>query len=385
MVAGVLPLDGALAARWSVSGAWQMPVGAPELLGVPGSPDEPAFLVNRGVEREHHHVTHQGVDLVNGRSGDPVRAAASGLVVIACDGDNGNGYGGHVVIAHRLEDERTVYTVYAHLELGSVAVSAGDLVCAGDPLGRVGRSGRASTPHLHFEVREPDGLEDRWENTPVVDPLAFVADHAGSPLAGLSNDDTPGAYLRWAAGENLIRRPVDPATALTRGTWWRMLGQAAEGGVAGGSTSGEELRDSLMADGLLPEEESGAPADEHIAWGELARDVKRLREVGVRIPHGPLPAADHEAACEARFGQRAPASHPGALRRRDGEPTLTDASLLLADLSGPLSESRPAPPGTTVKASAATLRHERHGSRAERAERARAKRLKEKRTRRKRR
>ena len=372
MVAGVLPLDGPLAGRWTVAGAWQLPVGAPELLGVPGAPDEPAFLVNRGIERLHHRVTHQGVDLVNGRSGDPVRAAASGLVALAYDGDNGNGYGGHVVIAHRLEDDRTVYTVYAHLERGSVTVRAGDLVCAGDPLGRVGRSGRASTPHLHFEVREPDGLEERWENTPVLDPLAFVADHADSPLPGLADDDSPAAYLRWAAGEGLIHKPAGPATALTRGTWWRMLGHAAEGSRARATTSGEALRDSLMADGLLPEEEAGAPADERIAWGELARDVKRLGEVGVRIPHGPLPAADHEAACEARFGQRAPASHPGALRRRDGEPTLADASLLIADLCGPRPEPQIAPAGPPVKTSAASMRRGERGAGAARPKHAQA-------------
>lgn len=143
-----------------------------------------------------------------------------------------------------------------------------------------------------------------------------------------------------------------------------MLGRAAEGGRDRGAVSGEALRDSLMADGLLPEEESGAPADEHLGWGELARDVKRLREAGVRIPHGPLPAADHEAACEARFGQRAPASHPGALRRRDGEPTLIDACLLLADLSGPLPESQAARPARSVKASEASLRRDTHGPRA---------------------
>jgi len=119
-----------------------------------------------------------------------------------------------------------------------------------------------------------------------------------------------------------------------------------------------------MEDGLLPEEEAGAPADEHIAWGELARDVKRLREVGVRIPHGPLPAADHEAACEARFGQRAPASHSGALRRRDGEPTLADASLLLADLCGPRPETQITPAGASAKASAAPKRRgKRRGKR----------------------
>ncbi len=356
MVAGVLPLDPSLDARWTDAGAWRMPVGAPELLGVPGAPDEPAFQVNRGIERSRHHVTHQGVDLVNGRSGDPVRAAASGLVTLACDGDNGNGYGGHIVIAHRLEGGQTVYTVYAHLERGSVAVRAGDVVCAGDPLGRVGQTGHASTPHLHFEVREPDRLDERWENAPVIDPLAFVADHESSPQPGVTDDDPPRAYLRWATGEGLLEGPADPAAALTRGTWWRMVARAVEGGRGRAGLGAAALRDSLMADGVLPEEEDGAPADEQIAWEELARDVKRLAQVGVRIPHGPLPAADHEAACEARFGQRAPASHPGALRHRDGEPALADASLLLADLSGPRPEPRIVRGGKLVKASPASLR-----------------------------
>jgi hypothetical protein len=356
MLAGVLPLDGALEERWAAAGAWRMPVGAPELLGVPGAPDEPAFRVVRGIERSRHRVTHQGVDLVNGRSGDPVRAAASGIVAVAYDGDNGNGYGGHVVIAHRLEDGLVLYTVYAHLERGSVSVRAGDVACAGDPLGRVGSSGRASTPHLHFEVREPDRADDRWEKTAVIDPLAFVADHAGSPLLGVADDETPGTYLRWAAGEGLLAKPADAATALTRGQWWRMLARAVEGGRGHAGAGAEALRDSLIDDGVLPEEEAGAPAGEHLTWEELARDVKRLREIGLRVPHGPLPAADHEAACEARFGQRAPASHPGALRRREGEPTLADVSMLVADLSGPRPEPQVGRSGADTRAASASLR-----------------------------
>jgi hypothetical protein len=363
-VAGVLPFDSTLDERWSVAGAWCMPVGSPELLGLPGAADEPVFQVNRGIERARHRVTHQGVDLVNGRAGDPVRAAASGLVALAVDGDNGNGYGGHVVIAHRIDDEHTVFTVYAHLLRGSVAVRAGDVVCGGDPVGRVGQTGRASTPHLHFEVREPERPDERWENSPVIDPLAFIADRAGSPLPELADDGAPRAYLRWAAGEGMIQKPVDVALPLTRGVWWRAIGRAVEGGYGG--ATGEALRDSLMDEGVLPEEEAGAPADEHLTWDEMARDVKRLGQVGVRIAHGPLPAADHEAACEARFGQRAPASHPGALRHRAGEPEIADACLLIADLCGPRPEPRLSPGGKTVKASAAALRrakqhrHEKH-------------------------
>ena len=189
----------------------------------------------------------------------------------------------------------------------------------------------------------------------MLDPLAFVADHAGSPpprsRTAADDPDERRTYVRWAAGEGLLDRPADAATRrCTRGAWWRMLARGRGRAAARWRARRGAARFAHRADGVLPEEEGGAPGDEHSRWEELARDVKRLREIGVRIPHGPLAAAaDHEAACEARFGQRAPASHPGALRRREGEPTLADASLLLADLSGP----RPGPqlgPGSAPRA-----------------------------------
>jgi murein DD-endopeptidase MepM/ murein hydrolase activator NlpD len=122
LLAGVFPLDADMSDRWALAGAWQLPVGSPVRLGDPATADEPAFQLNRGLEWTRGRATHQGADLANGRSGDTVRAAASGLVTLATDGDNGNGYGGHVVIAHRMADERVVYTVYAHLERGSIVL-----------------------------------------------------------------------------------------------------------------------------------------------------------------------------------------------------------------------------------------------------------------------
>ena len=65
-----------------------------------------------------------------------------------------------------LEHDDGRVTMYLHLMQGSVAVEVGDAVRCGDLLGVVGSSGNSSTPHLHFEVLDPDGS--------VVDPYAGV-------------------------------------------------------------------------------------------------------------------------------------------------------------------------------------------------------------------
>ena len=64
-------------------------------------------------------------------------------------------------------------TQYCHMASGSLAVKPGELVKAGQPLGRVGLSGLTEYPHLHFTVRHKGA---------VVDPFAYgaTADSCGS-------------------------------------------------------------------------------------------------------------------------------------------------------------------------------------------------------------
>jgi lysozyme family protein len=87
---------------------------------------------------------HAGLDFP-ASYGASVRAAASGHVVRA--GWDSGGYGYLVVIAHR----SGVRTFYAHLS--SLSVRRGRWVGVGARVGRVGASGHATGPHLHFEVR----------------------------------------------------------------------------------------------------------------------------------------------------------------------------------------------------------------------------------------
>jgi hypothetical protein len=56
--------------------------------------------------------------------------------------------GNYVMIDHGKNE----YSLYAHLQPGSVAVRVGDQVKAGDVIGKLGSSGNSTEPHLHFHV-----------------------------------------------------------------------------------------------------------------------------------------------------------------------------------------------------------------------------------------
>ncbi len=86
---------------------------------------------------------HLGVDLADA-VGTPIYAAASGTVVKA---GRASGYGNRVQIKHRFG----YATVYAHMSV--ILVHAGQKVEKGQIIGKVGATGRATGPHLHFEVR----------------------------------------------------------------------------------------------------------------------------------------------------------------------------------------------------------------------------------------
>jgi murein DD-endopeptidase MepM/ murein hydrolase activator NlpD len=87
---------------------------------------------------------HTGIDFT-ASSGANVRAAAPGRVVQA--GWDSGGYGYLVTLWHG----DGVRTMYAHLS--AVLVHRGQRIAAGARLGRVGATGHAFGPHLHFEVR----------------------------------------------------------------------------------------------------------------------------------------------------------------------------------------------------------------------------------------
>jgi lipoprotein NlpD len=87
---------------------------------------------------------HDGIDIA-APEGTAVGAAADGTVVYA---GSQAGYGELVIVRHA----EALLTVYAHAS--AILVRQGEQVAAGQPIARVGRSGRTTGPHLHFEVRQ---------------------------------------------------------------------------------------------------------------------------------------------------------------------------------------------------------------------------------------
>jgi len=85
---------------------------------------------------------HTGIDIA-AEEGSPIVAAFGGVVLSV---DESESYGRVVEIDHG----RGILTLYAHAR--EITVTTGDKVETGDQIGTVGMTGRATSPHCHFEV-----------------------------------------------------------------------------------------------------------------------------------------------------------------------------------------------------------------------------------------
>jgi murein DD-endopeptidase MepM/ murein hydrolase activator NlpD len=133
-----------------------------------GSP-VPGGVVTSGASRARFHpilrrvLPHTGVD-IGARAGAPIMATADGVVSSRFDSPT---YG----LGLDLHHGRGSYTRYAHMQ--RVVARPGERVARGDVIGFVGSTGRATGPHLHYEVFV------RWRR---VDPAMFLPD--SMPVAG---------------------------------------------------------------------------------------------------------------------------------------------------------------------------------------------------------
>jgi murein DD-endopeptidase MepM/ murein hydrolase activator NlpD len=99
---------------------------------------------------------HQGID-IRASQGTPIKASGAGIVIYS--GNTIRGYGNMVIIRHSEE----YVTVYAHNQVN--LVEERDRVEKEQIIGKVGQTGRATGPHVHFEIRR---------NNKPVDPLPYL-------------------------------------------------------------------------------------------------------------------------------------------------------------------------------------------------------------------
>ncbi|MEW5992418.1 MAG: M23 family metallopeptidase, partial [Chloroflexota bacterium] len=110
---------------------------------------------------QYFRYGHYGLDIA-ADYGSTVRAAAAGRVIFAGWKSNGGGY--QVWISHG----SGLYTTYNHMS--SVSVASGASVAEGQRVGRIGQSGWATGPHLHFEV----WIGAIWNGGYRVNPLKYL-------------------------------------------------------------------------------------------------------------------------------------------------------------------------------------------------------------------
>ncbi len=116
-------------------------------------PVQGKIIARFGVEKE---LRNNGIAIA-APQGTPIRAAEQGKVIYG--GADLRDYGNLIVIDH----DGGFATVYAHNQVN--LVTRGERVSKGQVIAKVGMTGIAETPYVHFEIRQ---------NAKAKDPLAFL-------------------------------------------------------------------------------------------------------------------------------------------------------------------------------------------------------------------
>ena len=115
---------------------------------------------------------HNGVDFA-APEGTPIKSMAFGIVAYS---DFDEAYGWYVRIAH---DSLGCYSFMAHLK--ERGMEAGNVIQAGQVIGKVGSTGNSTGAHLHFEIRLMDASGSYKPGTPMrsgrVDPETWCITH----------------------------------------------------------------------------------------------------------------------------------------------------------------------------------------------------------------
>ena len=190
---------------------------------------------------ERTYDGHTGTDIglasfADMEAGVTISAALDGTVLETHDGEpdhntswvGQSGLGNYVAIDHGAG----LVTYYGHMTNGSVAVTPGALVSAGDALGLVGSSGRSDLPHLHLELQR---------NGAVVDPFAGPCSQSSGEWASqdpydLSLQVFDSGFTDQSLTLDLVKQPPVPKTTWSTSDstlwFWVLVLNAEQGDVS---------------------------------------------------------------------------------------------------------------------------------------------------------
>lgn len=133
---------------------------------------------------QEYSAEHKAIDIA-ASSGSPVYAAEDGTVSYVQIWDGSYDTTGRMSYGHMVEVRHAdgTTTLYAHLS--EINVQQGEKVVRGQRIGRVGSTGNATGPHLHFEVITSEGKADPAEYLWTM-PGEWIMGYAADTEAGIS-------------------------------------------------------------------------------------------------------------------------------------------------------------------------------------------------------
>jgi hypothetical protein len=174
------------------------------------------FKVSSKFNEKRGSTTHKGLDLSNGRAGDPVKALKGGKVITAAYSKTA---GNWVVI----QQDDGIVAKYMHMQKG-LSVKAGQTIVAGQQLGKVGSTGDSTGNHLHLQLEsggkaiDPEAYlknlnKKVTSSSPTTTPSsadnAQAVDQAKSDLLGLQTDIQSTQDLIKQLQEEIVQSKID--------------------------------------------------------------------------------------------------------------------------------------------------------------------------------
>lgn len=217
-----MPADGKPDMRFHMLSAWQTSQIPPiSKMDTPMGSENGALVYNAqkfwemNEKRGGHHTGDDlnGIGGMNTDLGDPVFAAADGLVVFA--GEPSPGWGNIVVLAHKDPEGKPIRTMYAHLR--DIRTTLGTLVARGQIIGTVGTANDNYPAHLHFEISLSDGIPigSGYVSQPLarLAPAEFIATMHDPGPEGIS--PSPLRYASLAAVQPWTSLEIEGAEKLS--------------------------------------------------------------------------------------------------------------------------------------------------------------------------